>query len=73
MMLSPLLAEVMSGGTLILVFFLPWIFVSCTIVLYGLQVLVLPREDFQVHIVLMSLGFFAPLPERVFRSVFSRI
>ncbi len=41
MVLSPLLAEVMSGGTPVLVFFLPWIFVSYVIVLYGFQVLVI--------------------------------
>lgn len=41
MVVSPLLAEVVSGATPVTVFFLPWVFIPYVTVLYGLPVLVL--------------------------------
>jgi hypothetical protein len=41
MVLSPLLAEVISGGTPVTQFFMPWILFPYVITLYGLQVLVI--------------------------------
>src|SRR6266699_1010025 len=39
--LSPFLAEVISGGTPVTVFFLPWVFFPYVIFLYGIPVLIL--------------------------------